>query len=97
MLKDRTIFAFIEGFHMPHRQSSLIEGRIFHIYITFPIKPYQSEEDPTEVVVRRYYIKKVYLEISPNLQENTCARELFSKNTFFHRTHPLAAFDPAVG
>ena len=37
LLKDKTIFAFIEGFHMPHRQSSLIEGRIVHYKVSFPL------------------------------------------------------------
>ena len=36
----------MQGFHLPHRQSSLKEGRTFH-YTTFPIKLYQPEEDPT--------------------------------------------------
>ena len=35
----------------------------------------------TEAVVRRCSVKKVFLEISQNSQENTCAREI-SKNTF---------------
>ena len=37
LLKDRTIFVFTEGFHMPHRQSSLIEDRIFHYKIPFSL------------------------------------------------------------
>ena len=32
----------MQGFHLPHRQSSLKEGK------TFPIKLYQSEEDPAK-------------------------------------------------
>ena len=57
-----------------------------------------------EAVVRRCSVKKVFLEISQNSQENTCARasfliklQVFSceffeifKNTLFHRT-PLVA------
>ena len=31
----------------------------------------------TEAVVRRYSVKKVFLEISQNSQENTCARGSF--------------------
>ena len=36
----------MQGFHLPHRQSSLKEGRTFHCS-NFPIKIYQPEEDPT--------------------------------------------------
>ena len=35
LLKDKIIFVFIEGFHIPHRQSSFIEGRIFHYKVPF--------------------------------------------------------------
>ena len=35
------------GFYLPHRQSSLREGRTFSLQSTFPIKLYQPEEDPT--------------------------------------------------
>ena len=73
----------------------------------------------SEEVVRRCSVKKVFLEISQNSQENTCARVFFliklraspcsfikketlaqvlsceffeiSKNTFCHRTPPVAA------
>ena len=31
------IFAFMEGFHLPHRQSSLREVRIFHYKVPFPL------------------------------------------------------------
>ena len=42
-------------------------------------KPMKAEFTPlkleyTEVVVRRFSVKKVFLEISENSQENTCAR-----------------------
>ena len=54
-----------------------------------------------------YSVKKVFLEISQNSQENTCSRVLkktlahvfscelceISKNTFSYRTTPLAALD----
>ena len=33
---------------------------------------------PAEAVAQRYSVKKVFLEISQNLQENTCARVSFS-------------------
>ena len=78
MLKDKTIFTLIEGFHLPHRQSSLIEGRIFHYKVPFPLNfSKQPEEDPIEAVVRRYSIKKVFSEILQNSQENTYARVSF--------------------
>ena len=63
---------------MAHRQSSLIEGRI-------PIKLYQPEEDPTEAVVRRYSIKKLFLEISPNSQENTTTNIVTNITLFLNR------------
>ena len=62
----------------------------------------------TEAVARRRSLKKVFLNISQNSQENTCARvtflktlpQVFSsefckifKNTFFYRTPPVAASD----
>ena len=37
LLKDKTIFAFVEGFHLAHRQSSLREGRTFHYKVPFPL------------------------------------------------------------
>ena len=57
----------------------------------------------TEAVARRYSVKKVFLEMSQNSQEYTCARISFlikmfscefcdiSKNTFFHKTLLVAA------
>ena len=60
----------------------------------------------SETVVRRCSVNKVFLEISQNSQENTCARDSFlesleqvfscefceiSKNTSFYRTPPVAA------
>ena len=38
--------------------------------------------------------KKLFLEISQNLQENTCEFCEISKNTFFSRKHPVAASLP---
>ena len=44
----------------------------------------------TEAVVQRYSIKKVFLEISQNLQENTCARVPFLiKNIFWCKCFPV--------
>ena len=37
----------MDGFHLPHRQTSLRKGRTFSLQSTFPIKLYQPEEDPT--------------------------------------------------
>ena len=58
-------------------------------------------EFKTEAVARRRSVKTVFLEISQNSQENTCARDSgtgvsceFSeiyKNTFSYRTPPVAA------
>ena len=61
----------------------------------------------TEAVAKRCSVKKVFLEISQNSQENTCVRDSFlinslaqvfsfefcgiSKSTFFYRTLPAAA------
>ena len=39
-----------------------------------------------EAVVQRYSVKKVFLEISQNSQENTCAR------LFFHKSCRLQAY-----
>ena len=60
-----------------------------------------------EAVTQRCTIKKVFLEISQNSKENTCARQTLaqvfssefyevSKKTFFHRT-PLAAVSVLQG
>ena len=55
----------------------------------------------TKAVVWRCSLKKVFLKISQNSQENTCVRVYFliklqasgkiSKNTFSYRTAPVAA------
>ena len=37
----------MDGFHLPHRQTSLRKGRTFSLQSTLPIKLYQPEEDPT--------------------------------------------------
>ena len=37
LLKYKTIFAFMEGFHLPHRQNSLRKGRTFHYKVPFPL------------------------------------------------------------
>ena len=68
----------------------------------------QNSQNCTEAIVQRCYVKKVFLEISQNSQENTCARVSFliklaqvfscefceiSKNTFFQRTPLVATSD----
>ena len=51
----------------------------------------------TEAVAQRCSVKKLFLEISQNSQENTCAQVFScefcenSKNTFSYRTPPVAA------
>ena len=52
----------------------------------------KNNEDRGEAVPQTCSVKKVFLEISQNSQENTCAR-VFSKNTFFYRTPLEAASD----
>ena len=66
-----------------------------------------SDQDITEAVVQRCSVKKVFLKISQNSQENTCASvsqvhafscefcEIF-KNTYFNRTPPVAAADVTI-
>ena len=41
-----------------------------------------------EAVVQRCSVKKVFLEISQNSQENTCARD-FIKKSLWHRCFPV--------
>ena len=60
-----------------------------------------------EAVVQRCSVKKVFLEISQNSQENACARVSYliklqafceiSKNTFLHRTPLVAASENTKG
>ena len=70
----------------------------------------KSDYKGAEAVVRRCSIKMVFLEISQNSQENTCARVSFlikskvflcefckiSKNKFFYRILPAAAFEGVI-
>ena len=37
LVKKETIFVLMEGFHLPHRQISLWEDRIFHCKMLFPL------------------------------------------------------------
>ena len=53
---------------------------------------------PAEAIFRRCSVKKVFLEMSQNLQENNCARDVFNKVpaiTFFYRTPPMATSAPS--
>ena len=51
----------------------------------------KSDISVIEAVVQRCSVKKVFLEISQNSQENTCEFCEISKNTFFHRPLLVAA------
>ena len=126
MLKDKTIFAFLEVFHMPHRQSSLIEGRIFHYKVPLPLnftslKRILQKQSSGGILQKgalrnlakftgkhlcqRVLFNKVEsLRLRPaTLLKNSLAQVFssefgeISKNTFFHRTPPVAASDPRVG
>ena len=44
----------------------------------------------TEAVVQRYSVKKMFLEISRNSQENTCARDSFTKVATLLKKESLA-------
>ena len=43
----------------------------------------------SETFVRRCSVKKVFLEILQNLQENNCARDSFLKNILWYRCFPV--------
>ena len=43
----------------------------------------------SETFVRRCSVKKVFLEILQNLQENNCARDFFLKNILWYRCFPV--------
>ena len=45
--------------------------------------------DVLEAVARRWSLKKVFLEISQNSQENNCARVSFLIKTLWHRCFPV--------
>ena len=57
----------------------------------------EFQHDHSEAVVRRCSVKKVFLEISQNSQENACARDSFLiklqanfiKNEFWHSCFPV--------
>ena len=68
----------------------LLNERLHHGY--FSMKKFNLKNTflTAEAVVWRCSIKKVYLEISQNLQENTCARESFLKPCNFIKKESLA-------
>ena len=94
----------------------------FQICISVPLRIFgflkvRSDSQKTEAVVQRFSAKKVFLKISGNSQENTCARVPFlikfikketlahvfsfefceiSKDTFFYRTHLVAASEKNI-
>ena len=63
------------SFHifLPSFEGMLIERERFSIFISISIFFYKT----TEAVAQRCSVKKVFLEISQNSQENTCARISF--------------------
>ena len=73
----------------------LIYVRLFLFVIKSNIVGYAADMAlyASEAVAQRCSVKKVFLEISENSQENTCEFSEISKNTFFYRTLPLAASD----
>ena len=52
--------------------SSNVSGHVKGLYQCKPVKVVCSSNVSTEAVDQRCCIKKVFLEISPNSQENTC-------------------------
>ena len=52
---------------------------VFYYYVTYA----------EEAVVRKYSIKKAFLEISQNSQENTCATVSFLKKRLWQRYFPV--------
>ena len=50
----------MQGFHLPHRQNSLKEGRTSH-YKVFPIKFYQPEEDPIKGQISEKDVNTFYV------------------------------------
>ena len=78
---------FMETFS---RRSS--QERPFHYHSILCNQQQRLKVKMNSVACYRWSVKKVFLEISQNSQENTCAR-VFSKNTFFYRTPLEAASD----
>ena len=84
---------------MPHRQSSLIEGRIFHYKVPFPLnftswrRSYRSSRPEV------FYKKGVFRNFAKFTAKQvfSCEFGKTSKNTFFHKTPPMAASDRTVG
>ena len=72
-----------------------------NVIITFMLQLFNNNRETmlhAEAVVQSCSVKKVFLEISQNSQENTCARISFliklqasAINTFFHGTPLVAA------
>ena len=48
-----------------------------------------------EAVVQRCSVKKMFLKISQNSQDNTCVRVSFFQSQLFYRTPLVAAFSAA--
>ena len=76
--------------------SKMLQGHSLHISNIMHSKiKLIALQKYTEAVNQRCSVKKMFLEIAQNLQENNCARVSFfceiSKNTFSYRTPPPAA------
>ena len=57
----------------------LLRVTVYYYYVTYASEP----------VVRRCSVKKAFLEVSQNSQENTFARVSFSKKRLWHRCFPV--------
>ena len=91
------------------KKASLHSRTVNSHILPFHSKKY-SNPIHLEAVAQRCYVKKLFLEISQNSQENTCARVSFlikskvflcefckiSKNKFFYRILPAAAFEGVI-
>ena len=87
-------------FRSEHKQFDLVKktGRseVYNKILTIN-NTSRNEVEHTKATVQRCSVKKVFLEISQNSQENTCARASFliklQAATFFYRTPLVAAFE----
>ena len=86
-----------------HKTQTLLTVKSPRSHIVHILKKHQVSLTllQTQAIVRRCSVKMVFLEISQNSQESTCARDSFliklqalgkiSKGTFFYRTPPVVA------
>ena len=67
-----------DKFGFPYLDDELVYSDDFGLYVEHLRQVFQIlRENGIEAVVQRCSVKKVFLEISQNSQENTCARVLF--------------------